>query len=335
MQISEMRDISPAIAIPRIAGSREKARLDKTLADLMRWIAARDLVLLPRAKLMAAERWLRGRREFRRLAAADCVVVSRGKSGRTWFRIMLSRYFQQHYGLAEQDIIGFDNLHAKNPAIPKVFFTHDSHIGHYTGDANSKSIYYRKKVILLVRDPADTAVSSFFHWKHRMKQSKRVVWGRLDDKTPIYDFVMHPEQGLPGIVRNLNSWAAALPQIERRLVVRYEDLRADPAAELENVVAFLGQPCDAEAVAEAVRFASFENMRAMESRGALAQSSRRLLPGDDKNEASFKTRRGKVGGYRDYFDAAQLAEIDRLVRDELSPEFGYGPAGGTDRAQAG
>ncbi len=301
----------------------------------MRWVAVRDPFFLPRPKALAAERWLRGRRELHRLAAADCVVVSRGKSGRTWFRIMLSRYFQQRYGLAEQDIIGFDNLNAKDPAIPKVFFTHDTYLGHYTGEPDSKALYYGKKVILLVRDPADTAVSTYFHWKHRMKRSKQIIWGGLDDDATIYDFVMQSDLGLPVIVRDLNLWAAALPRIERHLVVRYEDLRADPAAELEKVVAFLGQPRDTAAIADAVRFASFENMRAMESRGALAQRSHRLVPGDDKNEASFKTRRGKVGGYRDYFNEAGLAEIDRLVRDELSPDFGYGLPDRSGRARVG
>lgn len=308
-------------------------RLSKILADLMRWVAVWDPFFLPRAKALAVERWLRGRGELHRLRAADCVVVSRGKSGRTWFRVMLSRYFQQRFGLAEQDIIGFDNLNAKDPTIPKVFFTHDTYLDHYTGEPDSKTLYYGKKVILLVRDPADTAVSTYFHWKHRMKRSKQIVWGGVDDDATVYEFVMQSDIGLPAIVRDLNNWAAALPQIERCLVLRYEDLRADPAKELEKVVAFLGQPRDTEAIAEAVRFASFENMRAMESQGTLAESSRRLLPRDAKNEASFKTRRGKVGGYRDYFDAAQLAEIDRLVRDELSPDFGYGLSHPSGRAQ--
>jgi len=55
-----------------------------------------------------------------------------------------------------------------------------------------------------------------------------------------------------------------------------------------------------------------------------AQSeSDRLRPGDPDNPDSFKTRRAKVGGYHDYFDAAQIAEIDAIVARSLDPSFRY------------
>ncbi|HHH45325.1 MAG TPA: sulfotransferase domain-containing protein, partial [Gammaproteobacteria bacterium] len=50
----------------------------------------------------------------------------------------------------------------------------------------------------------------------------------------------------------------------------------------------------------------------------------RVKSGDPKNPDSFKTRRGKVGGYRDYFDDAQVVAVDRLV-EGLDPVFGYTP----------
>ena len=34
-------------------------------------------------------------------------------------------------------------------------------------------------------------------------------------------------------------------------------------------------------------------------------------------------RRAKVGGYRDYFDDAQLAQLDALTEERLLPGFGY------------
>ena len=45
------------------------------------------------------ERRLRGREELRRLGLADVVIVSFGKSGRTWLRVLLSRFFQLRFGL--------------------------------------------------------------------------------------------------------------------------------------------------------------------------------------------------------------------------------------------
>ena len=40
---------------------------------------------------IGVERWMRGFLESRRLRNADVAVVSFGKSGRTWLRVLLSR----------------------------------------------------------------------------------------------------------------------------------------------------------------------------------------------------------------------------------------------------
>jgi hypothetical protein len=37
---------------------------------------------------------------------------------------------------------------------------------------------------------------------------------------------------------------------------------------------------------------------------------------------SFKVRRGKVGGYTDYFDAEEQNELNDVVGKSLSPFFG-------------
>jgi hypothetical protein len=47
------------------------------------------------------------------------------------------------------------------------------------------------------------------------------------------------------------------------------------------------------------------------------------MPKDVNNPESFKTRRGKVGGYRDQFTADELVTIERCVSDNLSSAFGY------------
>ena len=52
-------------------------------------------------------------------------------------------------------------------------------------------------------------------------------------------------------------------------------------------------------------------------------SGSRMMPTDRKNPDTYKVRRAKVGGYRDYFDDAQVARIEDLVRTRLSPTYGY------------
>ena len=48
-----------------------------------------------------------------------------------------------------------------------------------------------------------------------------------------------------------------------------------------------------------------------------------MKAGDKANPDSFKVRRAKVGGYRDYFDDAQVAQLDALTEARLLPGFGY------------
>ena len=120
-----------------------------------------------------SERWLRGREQMQRLRAADIVIVSFGKSGRTWLRVMLSRLYQVKHGLSQRHLLGFDNLHSMNRAIPKIFLTHDNYIKDYTGNIDNKSDFYGHKVVLLARDPRDGAVSQYFQWRYRMKPNKK------------------------------------------------------------------------------------------------------------------------------------------------------------------
>ena len=53
-------------------------------------------------------------------------------------------------------------------------------------------------------------------------------------------------------------------------------------------------------------------------------SGTRLAPGDEANPQSYKVRRAKVGGWRDYFDDEQVAAIDAMLASRPSPPFGYG-----------
>jgi hypothetical protein len=139
----------------------------------------------------------------------------------------------------------------------------------------------------------------------------------------VYEFVMKREAGLRRIIDFFNGWAREISRIRNIMVVRYEDMRADPEKVLKEVVNFLGTPGSEAQVKEAVAFAAYENMKKLEESKMFSSSGRRLVPGDEKNPDSFKVRRAKVGGYRDYFDDDQIMEIDRYVRDSLSPIYHY------------
>ena len=65
-------------------------------------------------------------------------------------------------------------------------------------------------------------------------------------------------------------------------------------------------------------------MKKMEQENFFQSSGIRVKPGDPANPQSFKVRRAKVGGYRDYFEEDQIELIDAMVDDQLDPVFGYG-----------
>jgi hypothetical protein len=221
-------------------------------------------------------------------------------------------------------MFSFNNLHELNRAIPTVQFTHDNYLRDYTGSGARKTAFYQKPTLLLARHPADVAVSLFFQWRHRMPAHKKQLNGYPPHgaEISVFDFVMH-DSGLRDVVRFLNEWAREFPRLENGLMVRYEDMRRDPGRELERMLRWMGQePTEAE-IAGAVEFASFENLKALEARKAFSKNTKRLAPGQADNPDSFKVRRAKVGGYRDYFDDEQVRQIETYICDNLDPLFGY------------
>ena len=74
-------------------------------------------------------------------------------------------------------------------------------------------------------------------------------------------------------------------------------------------------------------------MRKMESQDYFWRSGSRVKAKDKDNPDSYKTRKAKVGGYRDYFDDEQVAAIDALVNERLLPGLGY-TAAEQDKAAA-
>ncbi|MCB9830996.1 MAG: sulfotransferase domain-containing protein [Planctomycetes bacterium] len=282
---------------------------------------------LPAEKRIANERRMRGKEEFRKLNLADCVIVSFGKSGRTWLRVMISGFYQKKFGLKDSLMIGFDNAHRKNPGVPKIFFTHDNYLKDFTGHDQDKSDYYGKKVVLLARHPGDVAVSQYFQWQHRMRPHKKKLNAYPDhgDEVPIYDFVVGAEAGLPKIIDYMNLWADEAAKMKELLLVRYEDMKKDPKATLRRIVEFMGTPGSEAELDHAVEYASFDNMRQMEQKKTFWLSGSRMVAKDPSNPHSFKTRRGKVGGFRDYFDDEQEKVIGGMIDSTLSPFYGYLP----------
>jgi len=278
------------------------------------------------AEILTAERKLRGVEQFDKLQKADIVVVSFGKSGRTWLRVMISHLFRVKHELPANAILGFDNFHNLQPEVPKIFFTHDNYIKDFTGDFQSKKPFYNKRVILLARDPRDVAVSQFFQWKFRIKPTKVAInnYPPRGSEISLFDFVTGDNGGgMQAVTDYLNQWAREADKLDHFMMVRYEDLRTEPAYWLREMLNFMQVEASDDQVAAAVDYSSYDNMKKMESKQQFRLAGGRMMPRDKDNPNSFKVRRAKVGGYRDYFEDAEVAAIDEQLAKTLSPMFEY------------
>lgn len=302
--------------------SRSDLFIGTILKKVLRLLVLGVLFWLPKDRRKRIDRWLRGREEYRQLQLADAVIISFGKSGRTWLRVMISRFYSFKHGLKASLLMGFDNMHNKNQAIPKLFFSHDNYLKDYTGNINNKADFYDRKVILLVRHPLDVAVSQFFQWKFRMHPGKKALndYPEHGADIDIYDFVMHPGVLLK-IIDYLNLWADESKKIRELHIVRYEDMRSRTSEVLDGILRFFDTLATAAELEEAVSFSSIENMRKMEDKRTFWLSGSRMVAKDKSNPSSYKVRKAKVGGYRDYFDEDQIVSLEAMVNERLNPIY--------------
>lgn len=298
-----------------ILSPRAKREIVETVHACSRALLGRHRVTL--------YRWVRARADLARLNRANIAFVSCAKAGRTWIRVMISRLYQVKYGLPATAIIERDNLYRMNPAIPIFLFTMGNYIADIYPVGSTPSPYDGKKLIFLARHPADNAVSAHFHVQNRVPAAYHDI-KRLPVNAMGRDLLSHlqdPDSGLANVMNYMNRWAGVLRKHKRHLLLRYEDIRAEPLAELQRIASFLDESFAEEHYKEAVEFASLQNLRAMEEKDFFSNS--RLQARDPSNPSSYKVRRGKVGGYRDYLTSEQIAWVDEEIAKKLDPLFGY------------
>ncbi len=295
-------------------------------------ILASTAMLPRRARVAVRERWLAAH-ELAKARRAALLLIGHPKSGNTWLKAMLSRLYQVRHGLPASKLIGSDELARQNPEIPRIaatngYYSYEGVIGRAL-DARAPDPQLRAKpAVVLVRHPCDIAVSWYHQFTRRQSAHKQELINHfiahpVDRRTiSMWEFVRHSDLGVLSLIEYLNTWERNRAGLERGLLVRYEDLRAEPAVWLRRIVERMDEHFSDEEIDEAVRFASFDNLRQLERRGFFPkQGGLNLRNPDDPN--SFKVRRAKVGGYREDFTAEQVAELDDLVAEGLSPSLGY------------
>lgn len=237
----------------------------------------------------------------------DVFLVSFPKSGNTWTRFLIANLAHP------EEKVGFENIHrlVPDPYVtwkrdfdrmprPRIIKSHECFDPRYP------------RVLYIVRDPRDVVVSQY-HYHRKCK--------KIEDGYPMEKFVHrflagetcpHGSWG-----ENVTTWWTSRHNDPRFLLLKYEDMVADPHREMTRVAKFLNIPADGNRVAQAVERSAADRMRTLEK----AQADKSSLTKDSRKELSF-VRAAKSGGWRDEL-SAQFAGLIEAKWGHIMTFLGY------------
>lgn len=295
------------------------------------------LIIIPTAPLPATARVGLRRKYLARLEIAKAqragfLIIGHPKSGNTWLKAMLSRLYQRRYGLPESRLINTDEFSRKVAAIPRLaatnaYYSYEAEVGKLLTAGAEDNALRHKPVLFLARNPIDIAVSWYHQFTKRQSQAKQELINHfiehpIDRRTiGMWDFVRHSDIGLPFLIEYQNTWERNINELDNALLIKYEQLREQPVPTLQRVVRLMGEAFSEDEIREAVEWGSFDNLRSLESKGTFKQGGMKLRNTGDPT--TFKVRRGKVDGYKEDFSPEQVAELEQIVRENISPTLGY------------
>lgn len=244
----------------------------------------------------------------------DVFLTSYPRSGNTWTRFLVGNLIYQN---VDVNFLNVENL------VPDMYKTADWVLRRLPRPRILKSHECfdprYPKVIYIVRDPRDVAVSNY-HWELKLRSVR--------DGYAVDNFV--PEwmnrRFWPRIGSwedHVNSWLSTRQGGDSFLLVRYEDLQQDPARELSRVARFLRLDVTPQRLKRAVDLSSAEHMREMESK----QGAKWVATTRTRQDKPF-VRKATSGGWK-----AVLPEKTVLYMEEkwggLMQSLGYELTSGT------
>ncbi len=241
-------------------------------------------------------------KRHRGLSKRDVVLGSYPRPGGTWLAIMLAELltdstFDLRSGDRSVPMVGEGEGVVVLPDGGRLLRTHEPYRSEYS------------RSILLVRDPRDIVISYFHFQRDHLSRFDgsldqfihRFVRGEVDHYTPWHDHVA--------------TW---LDSGERQIVVRYEDLHADPARELTRIAGFLDNPIEGEKIGATVAKNTFDAMREKEDRSA-------VVPRMTEEVSARFVRSGTVAGWRERLSGEQVLAIESVMKSVME-HVGYRPA---------
>ena len=260
-------------------------------------------------------------------------IASYPKSGNTWVRFML---YAALYGPPERSIdvsAKIPDIHRPLPTDPdpdsdatRLVKTHfELTDEHPLLDQTSGAIH-------IIRDPRDVLLSAINYqrlkgdsWVSKKQYAKAFIAQRGDPHWR--------SMGFGSWSSNAHSWR----ETDRFpvLALRYEDLKADPARALRDMLGFIGAPIDEARIERAVAASAFDTMRAMEQREKDADpdpSDDRLFVGDRAatRDGVYFMNKGRSGQSLTAIGPGFDSLLSRAFADDLE-SFGYPSRPSPDR----
>ena len=244
----------------------------------------------------------------------DIFLVSYPRSGNTWTRFLLGNLINP------SDPVRFSNVESR---IPEIYFNRDRFLRQLQRPRMLKSHESFQpeypRVIYIVRDPRDVAVS-FYH--HNVKARN------ISDDYPIASFVPRFIAGefdrkFGSWRDNVLSWTVLRKDHPGFLMLRYEDMKRDPVVSLTSVVDFLERcsfrkiDSSAAALERAIELSSPERMRTLEKQDAGLW----VLTKGTRSDKPF-VRSATAGGWTSQLDRESIAAIESAWGD-LMQSLGY------------
>jgi len=158
-----------------------------------------------------------------------------------------------------------------------------------------------RDVVLLVRDPRDTMVSAYFH----MTSRERIFDGTISE------FLRTPAMGVERLITAWRRWQKNRHLAASFTVISYESMHKDPGGVLRQMLRLLGvSSIDEALIAEALEFASFDNLQKLEASRFFQQPE---LVNEAGNEFGAKVREGRIGSYKSILSEDDIAYIENSV----------------------
>lgn len=240
----------------------------------------------------------------------DTFIVSYPRSGNTWTRFLIANLIHPD---REVTFANIENLipdceamssrFLKGVPRPRTIKSHEYFDHRY------------RKVIYIVRDPRDVALS-YYDFSRKYRQ--------IDDSYPLTSYVSDFVHGRLSSAdwgtwgENVASWYYTRNGTPAFLLLRYEDMQADAVKELARIARFLGIEPATGRLNAAIERSSADRMRKMEK----TQGDQWVTTKDKRSDIPF-VRTATSGLWKEKLPASAVQQIESAW-GPLMAALGYG-----------